>query len=360
MKDLKELRQKINQVDKEMAVLFTQRMQAVKEIALVKQQNGISIYDKKREEEIISKNAELVSDEVVREYYVNFLQNNMKVSRSYQARILEGMKVAYSGTEGAFAHLASIKLFPYANAVSYPNFEEAYKSVEKGDCDVAVLPIENSYNGEVGQVSDLAFFGSLYVNAMYEMPITQDLLGVKGANITDIKRVISHPQALGQCAAYIKEKGFSQTEYENTALAAKYVAEKGDKSIAAIASAEASEIFGLSVLERNINASRTNTTRFAVFSRVKNTHAETEKSLNTILMFTVKNEAGALARAIDIIGKHGFNMRCLRSRPVKELLWQYYFYVEAEGNIDTRDGKAMLDELKQYCDKVKTVGAFTH
>ena len=360
MKDLKDLRQTINEVDRKMADLFCERMDAVKQIAMVKQEKGISIFDKKREEEIISKNAELVGDETLREYYVNFLQNNMQVSRSYQSRLLNGMRVAYSGTEGAFAHLATLKLFPYANAVSYPNFDEAFKAVEKGDCDVAVLPVENSYNGEVGQVIDLAFFGSLYINAMYDMPITQDLLGVKGATIGDVKRVISHPQALGQCAGYIKEKGLLQTEYENTALAAKYVAEKGDKSVAAIASAEASEIFGLSVLERNINASRTNTTRFAVFSRVKNKHAETEKGLNAILLFTVRNEAGALAKAIEIIGRHGFNMRCLRSRPVKELLWQYYFYVEAEGNIDTEDGKKMLLELQEYCDKVKTIGAFTH
>ena len=181
MKDLKELRETINQVDREMAMLFSKRMRAVKDIAEVKKQNGISIYDKKREEEIVRVNAELIGDETIREYYVNFLKNNMAVSRSYQARILEGMKVAYSGTEGAFAHLATIKLFPYAKAIPYPNFDEAYRAVESGECDVCVLPIENSSNGEVGQVSDLTFFGSLYINGIYDMPITQDLLGVKGA-----------------------------------------------------------------------------------------------------------------------------------------------------------------------------------
>lgn len=360
MEELKDLRQKINQVDKEMARLFEERMSVVKEIAFIKRQKGISIYDKGREDEIIEKNSQFIADETIREYYVNFLKDNMKVSKSYQSRVLEGMKVAYSGTEGAFAHLATIKLFPYAKAVSYPNFQSAYDAVVNGDCEVAVLPVENSYNGEVGQVMDLAFFGSLYINGTYEMPITQDLLGVKGATIADIKKVLSHPQALGQCANYIKEKGFSQTEYENTALAAKYIAEKGDKSLGAIASAEAAEIFGLSVLERNVNASRNNTTKFAIFSRVKHKRDTSEKNVNTALTFTVKNEAGALARAIEVIGKHGFNMRCLRSRPVKDLLWQYYFYIEAEGNVDTPDGKVMLDELKEFCDKVKTLGTFTH
>ena len=360
MKDLTMLRKKINEVDKEMAKLFCERMNAVKEIAIVKKQNGISIYDKKREEDIIEKNSELVEDEILREYFVIFLQNNMKVSREYQARLLEGMRVAYSGTEGAFAHLAAIKLFPYATAVPYQNFEEAYKSVERGECDVAVLPTENSFNGEVGQVMDLMFFGTLYVNATYDMPITQDLLAVKGATIADVKRVISHPQALGQCSAYIKEKGFIQVEYDNTALAAKYVADRGDKSIAAIASAESADIFGLSVLERNINSSRTNTTKFAVFSRVKGKRSEAEKNVSSILMFTVKNEAGALAKAVEIVGRYGFNMRCLRSRPAKQYLWQYYFYVETDGNIDTENGKSMIEELRSYCDKVKIVGTFTH
>ena len=358
MESLKDIREEINQVEKEMAKLFEKRMKAVEKIAEAKKQSGISIYDKKREEEIVVKNSKYVSDETIREYYVNFLRNNMKVSRNYQSRILEGMKVAYSGTEGAFAHIATTKLFPYANKISCANFEEAYKAVENGDADVAVLPIENSYNGEVGQVSDLMFFGSLYINSVFDLAVTQDLLGVKGATANDIKTVISHPQALGQCAGYIKEKGYSQMEYENTALAAKYVAEKGDTSLGAIASAEAAEIFGLSVIERNINASRTNTTRFAVFSKVKNKHKGNEGGLNTILLFTVKNEAGALAKAIDIIGKHGFNMRCLRSRPVKELLWQYYFYIESEGNIDSQDGEVMLTELKDYCDKLKVVGTY--
>lgn len=358
MKDLKDLRKKINLIDKEMASLFEERMTIVGEIAESKKQSGISIYDKDREEEVVRNNACLIADETIREYYVNFIRNNMEVSRNYQSRILEGMKVAFSGTEGAFAHIATSKLFPYANKIGYGSFEEAYRAVESGDADVCVLPIENSYNGEVGQVSDLMFFGSLYINSVFDLAITQDLLGVKGASISDIKTVISHPQALGQCAGYIKEKGFNQMEYENTALAAKYVAEKSDKSIGAIASAEAAEIFGLSVLERNINASRTNTTRFAVFSRVKNKHNTNEIGLHTILLFTVKNEAGALAKAIDVIGKHGFNMRCLRSRPVKELLWQYYFYIEAEGNIDSDEGLVMMKELENYCDKLKAVGTY--
>ena len=134
--------------------------------------------------------------------------------------------------------------------------------------------------------------------------------------------------------------------------------EKNDKSIAAIASEEAADIFSLEVLEKNINTARSNTTKFAVLARSENTHKIREASIHSILMFTVRNEAGALARAIEVIGKHGFNMHVLRSRPMKELLWQYYFYVEAEGNIRTDEGKLLLSELEADCDRLKVIGTY--
>ena len=355
---LDKARKEINEIDAEMAELFVKRMRAAEKVADYKMRHGLKIFDAAREAEVISRNSAMVEDETLREYYVNFLQNNMAVSRAYQSRILEGMRIAYCGTEGAFAHIAANKLFPEAKKVSYADFPSAYASVESGECDVCVLPIENSYNGEVGQVSDLMFSGTLYVNGVTELAVSHDLLALPGATIGDIKEVVSHPQALGQCASYIKEHGFEIKEYTNTALAAKYVSEKGDKSIAAIASAEAAEIFGLAPIEHNINASRTNTTRFAVFSRVKNERKRDEMGLHAILLFTVRHEAGALAKAIDIIGKYDFNMRTLRSRPMKELLWQYYFYVEIEGNIDSFEGRKMLSELSGCCDKLKALGTY--
>ncbi len=358
MTSLEEARKAINEVDAEIAELFEKRMAAAKAVAEYKISHGLKIYDAAREEEVIRRNSELIEDAELREYYVNFQRNTMAVSRSYQDRIMSGMKVAYCGTEGAFAHIATCKLFPTAKKAAYPDFVSAYHAVENGECDVVLLPVENSYNGEVGQVTDLMFSGSLYVNAMTDLAVTQDLLCIKGAALADIKTVISHPQALGQCSDYIREHGFSTEEYTNTALAAKYVSEHKDKSTAAIASGEAAEIFGLQVLERNINASRSNTTRFAVFSRAENEVKGKKSDVHTVLLFTVRNEAGALAEAIHIIGKHGFNMQSLRSRPMKDLLWQYYFYVELDGNVNTYDGREMMRELSSYCDKLKSVGTF--
>ena len=352
-------REIISQVDREMAKLFVKRMEAARIIAEYKASHGLEILDEAREAKVIADGSAMVESDELRSYYVNFLKKTMAVSRSYQSKLMEGMRIAYCGTEGAFAHIAACQLFPDGRKIGFSSFEEAYRAVADGICEVAVLPIENSYQGEVGQVTDLMFSGSLYISEVTEIAISHDLLGVPGASLADIKQVVSHPQALGQCREYIRSHGLCEVEYDNTALAASYVKEKGDKSLAAIASAEAAEIFGLQVIEKNINASRTNTTRFAVFSRSENRHTEGEVGINTILLFTVRNEAGALAEAIDIIGKHGFNMRSLRSRPMKELLWQYYFYVEAEGNLDTAEGRAMLAELSGCCDKLKAVGNYT-
>ncbi|MDO4547176.1 MAG: prephenate dehydratase domain-containing protein [Clostridia bacterium] len=358
MNSLEEARKTINEVDAKMAELFSVRMRAAEVVARHKKEHGLKILDATREAEVIRRNSALVEDKILREYYVKFIENCMSLSRAYQERLLSGMKVAYSGTKGAFAHIATNALFPSAQKKACSDFASAYEAVALGECDVAVLPVENSSNGDVGQVTDLLFSGSLYVNSMLNLEVTQDLLGIPGAALADIKEVISHPQALGQCADYLSDKGFVQHEYANTALAAKKVAEMGDKSVAAIASAQAAELFGLCVLEKNINKSKNNTTRFAVLSRSDNTYPESENGVHTILMFTVRNEAGALAKSIDIIGKHGFNMRSLHSRPMKELLWEYYFYVELEGNIHTDNGAKMLEELKTTCDKLKTAGTF--
>ena len=356
MNSLEKARETINRVDSEMAALFTERMRAAELVAAYKKEHGLPITDAEREAAVIRNGAQQVEDPILREYYVRFIQETMALSRAYQSRLLEGMRVAYSGTEGAFAHIATGKLFPSAEKIGFPDFESAYRAVENGECDAAVLPVENSTNGEVGQVMDLMFSGGLFVNRMLDLPVTQDLLVKPGTAVEEIRTVISHPQALGQCAARIREMGWRTEEYPNTALAAKFVASTNDRTVAAIASAEAAEQFGLSVSERNLNASRSNTTRFAVFTRAENT--QTPETCSA-LMFTVRNEAGALARAIDVIGHYGFNMRTLRSRPMKELLWQYYFYVEAEGDLHSPDGQNMLRALAVFCDKLKPVGCYT-
>ncbi len=358
MDKLQEARAVISQVDAEMARLFLRRMEAVRMVAEYKQERGLPIFDGGREQEVLEKGAKRVQDPALQEHYVRFLQNNMDISKGYQRRLMEGMRVAYSGAEGAFAHIAAGEIFPSAALVGYGNFHDAYRAVESGACDCAVLPLENSSAGEVGQVTDLMFDGGLYVNGVYELAVRHDLLALPGASLSDVRTVISHPQALAQCAPYVEKHGWDTREHTNTALAAQQVAKLGDPSVAAIASAKTAQLYGLTVLEENIHQSGSNTTRFGVFSLTEHTGLGKRLGDHFILLFTTRNQAGALAAAIDIIGRHGFNMRTLRSRPRKDLLWEYYFYVELEGDLRSEAGKDMLDELARCCDRVRVAGSF--
>lgn len=360
MNELEKNRQVIDEIDSEISKLFEQRMQAVGEIAEYKKRHGLPVFDKSREDALIKNNSQRISNSTLCEYYVKFIKDLIETSKKYQYRIINGAKIAYCGEEGAFAHLAGLKAYPSAEFIAYGDFGSVYKAVENGDCDIAVLPIENSYAGDVGAVMDLMFSGSLFVNSVIEMEISHNLLIKEDASIDDVKYVVSHPQALEQCEDFITARGFEKISYSNTALASKYVAEQCDKTYGAIGSIETAKKYGLKVAQSGINSSKINTTRFALLSRCKHTPLEEERNGNEhfIMVFTTQNEAGALANALNIIGAHNFNMRTLRSRPMKELLWNYYFYVEAEGNISTENGREMLQELSAVCARVKLIGTY--
>ncbi len=355
---LKKARERICSIDRKMAELFCERMDAVRIVAEYKKEHGLPILDASREADLLARNLEYIDEFDIRSYYTGFLKSVIELSKQYQHRLLTGLKIAYSGVEGAFAHIAATRIFPDGETVAYPDFPSAYEAVVSGECDCCVLPVENSFAGEVVQVTDLMFEGSLFINGIYNLRISHCLLGVEGASAEKIRTVISHPQALSQCCDYIREHRFEKIKAKNTAIAAQQVAENADIHMAAIASAETAPLYGLTVLDHDINESHTNTTRFAVFSRSENTsqHSRNDKF---ILLFTVSDVAGALAEAINVIGKYGYNMKSLRSRPIKMRAWQYYFYVEAEGDITSESGAAMIAELSEQCSSVKIVGHFS-
>ncbi len=359
MTELEQARAGINEIDSKMAELWEKRMNLVVQVANYKKKNGMQVFDSSREQQVIDRCVQYIKNIDLQPYYVQFIQDLMDISKKYQHKLLEGAKIAYSGIEGAFANIAAKKIFPDGNLIPYQDFQSAYEAVENGECDVAVLPIENSFAGDVGQVTDLMFTGSLYVNGVYSLPVTQNLLTVKGATMDDIKTVISHPQALDQCASYIRNHGWETKSATNTARAAKQVAEMNDKSVAAIASVETAELYGLDVMAEKINENSTNTTRFAVFSKVKENTINTEDYSTFIMMFVVKNESGSLVSALKAISDHGYNMRNVKSRPLKNSQWEYYFYVEAEGKISSTDGQAMIKDLSDKCQMLKVLGSYS-
>lgn len=357
--ELEEARKIIEETDEALAELFVRRMDAVREVAQYKMERGLQVEDKERENALIRKESGKIKNEELRPFYVQFLQSTIDVSKRWQHRLMDGAKVAYCGVEGAFSAIAANHIFPDGSGVPFNSFEAAYDSVVDGTCNSAVLPIENSNAGEVGQVIDLMFLGDLYVNGVYELFISQNLLGVPGAKKEDIQKVISHPQALTQCRQYIKDNDLEVVTAENTAIAARQVMELGDIHTAAIASKESADLYGLQVLDQDINESMLNTTRFAVFSKAENKTQRSSKNTAFILLFTVKDEVGGLAKAVSVISAFDFNMRVLRSRPMKGLLWHYYFYAELEGDDNSDRGRQMLRTLKGVCHTVKVAGRYS-
>ncbi len=358
MDDLETSRKKINQIDQQIAALFEQRMDAAKNVALYKKQYGLQIFDSSREQEILKKEVELINNPDYKPYYLEFIQDLMDVSKKYQSVLIQGSRIAYCGIEGAWANIAAKRIFPKGNMVSFSSFNQAYEAVVKGECDFAVLPVENSFAGDVSQVFDLMHTGPLFINGMYNLHISQALLGVKGASLSDIKKVISHQQAIDQCTEFLQKMGFEVEAAVNTAMAARGVAEAKDKSVAAIASVESAELYGLEVLEEGINQNALNTTRFAVFSTVMNKQLNPKSNTVFQMMFTVKNNPGSLAQAIKTFGDAGVNLKSLRSRPIKDVPWQYYFYVEGEGSMLSDKGFKLIEALKKDCEEVKVLGHY--
>ena len=277
MKDLKDYRDEINQIDEEMADLFTRRMEAVRGIAEYKKSHGLAIEDHAREQEVIERRSEFIDDPELRSFYVQFLRYNMKVSKRYQHLMMYGQRIAFSPVRDDTGLAAVQALYPDSEHVPFQSYGDAYNAVVKGDCNIAVIPFEVSYAGEVSDVLNLMYLGPLYVNEVYN--------------------------------------------------------HKADNE----------------------------TTRYAVLSKVDNklsNDATLKNGSAFMLMFTVKDETGGLAKAVNVISAYDFNMRTLRSRPMPDIPWHYYFFAEVIGDDTSENGKRMLNALKVVCPNVKVVGRY--
>lgn len=360
MNTLETCRKEINQIDVQMAALFEERLRVCEQIAAFKKENGLSIRDSAREIDLINKNKQLIQSEEIASYYVQFLRNTIDLSCAYQSKIINGMRVTYCGSLGSFSHLATKHMFPEAELSAAASFTDAYRAVEQGQYDCAVLPLENSSAGEVGTVMDLIFSGSLHVNQVIDVPIIYHLMGAQNASLESVKTVIAHPHVLNQCGEFIREHGLQTEVCNDASLAAKRLTEADDPTLALIASEEVQAMFQLKLLQEQVSDNKANVTRFAAFSRAQNRPVSGKKRSdeNFMLVFSVPNEAGALAQTLNIVGAHGFNMCSLRSRPMKNLQWGYFCFIEAEGNINTENGQDMLRELSAVCAKLKLVGSY--
>lgn len=210
MDELQKARAEIDEVDAQLAALFCRRMDAVKQVAAYKHKHGMVVLDAAREEEVVRKSSMRLGDqkEEYGAYYEDFVRYLMGISRAMQRRLIGSDTIAYQGVPGAFSHIALKRLFPHSAQKNCKTFAEVVKAVESGEAAYGILPFENSYAGDVSEVLDLCFaHAGIRVWEMYDLPVVQNLLGVPGASLSGVTTVLSHPQALWQCDAYLKQLG---------------------------------------------------------------------------------------------------------------------------------------------------------
>lgn len=242
------------------------------------------------------------------------------------------IRVVYQGVPGAYSHQAMLQYFGKdVNGYCVPTFETAMKDVAEGRADYAVLPVENTTGGAVGDVLDLQMKYDCFAAAEVNLPIRHVLLGLPGTDLTEVKTVYSHPQGIAQCQTFLEiHKDWARVPRSNTAASAKQVAEDKDPTCVAIASELAGELYGLEVLERNIYTNASNTTRFVVISG-RRVYARKAEKIS--ICFECRHQTGNLYRLMAHLTVNGLNMTRIESRPVPGKNFEYRFFVEFEGNL---------------------------
>ena len=267
-------------------------------------------------------------------------------------------KIAFQGEPGANSHLAIHEAYRDCEAVPCATFEDAFMAVSGGDCGLAMIPIENSVAGRVADIHHLMPDSGLHIVAEHFMPVRHQLLGPKGSTLKSIKTVESHVHALGQCRKIIRDLGVRPVVAADTAGSAREVAERGDKSRAAIATRLAAEIYGLDILAENVEDEVHNTTRFILLSREKKWAPRGAGKVVTTFVFRVRNVPAALYKALGGFATNGINMTKLESYMIEGNFFATQFYVDVEGHPDDRGLAFALEELAFFSKELTVLGVY--
>ncbi|PIR33997.1 MAG: prephenate dehydratase [Alphaproteobacteria bacterium CG11_big_fil_rev_8_21_14_0_20_44_7] len=265
--------------------------------------------------------------------------------------------IGYQGVEGAHSDMACRRAYPYAQTKPYSTFEDVFEAVSNGEIEIGIIPIENSYAGRVAEVHNILANTELHIIGEYFQKIEHHLLAVKGTKIGDIKDVVSHPQALMQCAKSIKELGLNKIEALNTAIAAKNIAESGDKTKAAIASELAAEIYNLDILQRNVQTAQDNQTIFIAVAK-EPIDPEPADNIVTTLLFTIRNIPAALYKSLGGFATNNVNMLKLESYIPGGQSDMADFFISFQGHPKERRVQLAIEELGFFTRKVKLLGVY--
>ena len=267
------------------------------------------------------------------------------------------MKIAFQGEKGAYSELAARRFFASKNLELIPHktFADVFHAIEKRQVNSGIVPVENTLNGGIREVFNLLDEQAVYVTGEIKLRISHMLLGLPGSRLAGIKKVYSHPQALLQCRKFIRAARLSQAEYYDTAGAAKFVAESGDHSIAAIAGESAADDYGLVILKKNIESDGKNFTRFLVVSRDSLVPGDADK---TTVVFSLRNQPGALHKILSVFAIRDIDLLSIDSIPIVGKPWEYKFFVDFRGRVFEDTQARAVEHLRELCPHVKVIGSY--
>lgn len=376
--ELTDYRKEIDAIDADLTALFNKRMAVAAEIAAYKKANGLPALDAKRERD---KLRELMqnSPEALKDYTAQLYSLIFELSRSYQNRILgsnstlpadieraikdttplfpEDATVACQGVEGAYSQIACEKLFRMPNVFYCSTFDAVFSAIESGFCRYGVIPLENSTAGSVNAVYDLMMRHNFRIVRSVRLKVDHNLLAKKGVKLEDIREIYSHEQAINQCSAFLaKLKNVKVISCENTAAAAKFVAESDRRDIAALSSRACIELYGLDCLAASVQDEGGNFTRFICISKNLEIYPGADR---TSLMMVLPHRPGSLYKVLSRFYALGINLNKLESRPMPERNFEFMFYFDLDTSVYSPQFIQLMGELEDVCESFAYLGSYS-
>ncbi len=374
--DLTKLREQIDAIDGQIVELYEQRMEISRQVAEYKIETGKKVFDKEREAQKIRSVKSMTHNEFNSHGIEELFEQIMSMSRKLQYQMLtekgsigrlpfigmdrlnlEDARVVFPGAEGAYTQAAMKQYFgKNVNNFHVETFRDAMIAIDEGSADYAVLPIENSTAGIVNEIYDMLVEFENYIVGEQIIKIEHCLMAAPGTKLEDIMTVYSHPQSLMQSSKYLQEHAsWKQISMNNNAFAAKKVSEDKDSTQAAIASAYAAETYGLEILEKGINHSSTNSTRFIIVTNQKIFLKDAKK---VSICFEVPHESGSLYHMLSHFIYNNLNMNKIESRPTPDRNWEYRFFIDFDGNLADSAVKNALRGLRDEARNMKILGNY--